>query len=72
MTQVKLLKITEVQERVNLTRSHIYRLMATGDFPQPLKFGRASRWRSDELDTWVTADHPRRTHAPKAAVYSVP
>ena len=59
MTQVRLLRISDVQQRVNLTRSHIYRLMATGDFPQPLKFGRASRWRSDELDAWVEADHPR-------------
>ena len=68
MTEVRLLKFSEVQELVNLSRSHIHRLMATGYFPRPIKIGRASRWRSDEIEAWITADHPRGKFAPKVTV----
>ncbi len=68
MTEVRLLKFSEVQELVNLSRSHIHRLMATGDFPRPIKIGRASRWRSDEIEAWITADHPRGKFTPKVTV----
>ena len=44
----------QVQEKVQLTRSSIYRLMRQGRFPLPLKIGpSAVRWRSDELSAWL-------------------
>ena len=58
MTDIRLLNFKQVQEKVNLTRGHIYRLINQDKFP-PIKIGRASRWRSDEIDNWVLGDHPR-------------
>ena len=50
----ELLSRPEVERRVNLTTSTIYRLMRSGRFPLPLKVGpQAVRWRSDELSAWI-------------------
>ena len=68
MTDIRLLKFAEVQERVNLPKSQIYRLIGKGEFPAPLKFGKASRWRSDEIHSWIISDHhPRELSRPKNA-----
>lgn len=60
MSDLRLLKLSEVIDQVNLSRAHLYNLVAQGNFPAPLKFGKLSRWRSDEVDAWITSDaHPR-------------
>ena len=57
----RLLTRSEVERRVHLTTSSIYRLMRRGEFPLPLKIGPAAvRWRSDELEIWLDA-RPRAT-----------
>ena len=58
--EVRLLQIEEVSKRVGFSKSQIYRLIAAGQFPAPLKVSaRAVRWRSDEIDEYVMGDHPR-------------
>jgi predicted DNA-binding transcriptional regulator AlpA len=34
---------------------------AAGRIPQPMRFGRLTRWRTDELRAWVIAGCPKRT-----------
>jgi predicted DNA-binding transcriptional regulator AlpA len=46
------LTVKEVAERLHVCRASIY-LWLRQDFPQPRKFGRASRWSSLELDEWL-------------------
>jgi len=46
-------RLTEVLRRVGLSKPKIYRLMREDNFPRPRKVGRASLWRSDELDAWI-------------------
>lgn len=49
-----LLRLPEVCRRVALSRSEVYRRVAAGDFPAPVKLGeRASAWNSAEIDAWV-------------------
>ena len=36
-------------------RSWIYKEIASGKFPAPIKIGRASAWDSSELDAWFEA-----------------
>ena len=48
-----LLRIKQVQYQTGLARSTIYKLMAQGDFPQPVKITpKASAWVSTEVDDW--------------------
>jgi excisionase family DNA binding protein len=48
----RFLTVKEVAERLHVCRASIY-LWLRGDFPQPLKFGRSSRWRAAELEEWI-------------------
>ena len=54
-----LLTRTEVEERIRLGRSALYRMLSTGQFPRPLRIGpRAVRWRASEVDRWLQ-ERPR-------------
>ena len=57
----RLLNRAEVERRVGLRRSALYRLMRAGQFPEPLRIGpRAVRWPSSEIEEWL-ASRPRAT-----------
>ena len=63
----KLLTRAEVETRVGLKRSSIYREMRAGRFPLPLKIGeRAVRWPASEIEDWL-ASRPRATGESAAA-----
>lgn len=49
-------RLPRVKARTGLCRSDIYRRIAAGDFPAPIKLGlRASAWNAAEVDSWITA-----------------
>ena len=57
----RLLSRQEVEKRVGLARSSIYRAMRLGLFPLPIKVGqRAVRWPSSEIEAWLS-ERPRAT-----------
>ena len=50
----KLLRLTDVEKRVALKRTAIYRWIALGDFPKPVRMGpRSSRWRESAISDWI-------------------
>jgi len=54
MSDDRLLRFPEVQERVGLSRTHIWRLERTGEFPQRVKLGpRCVAWRASEIEAWI-------------------
>ena len=57
----RLLTRTEVEALIRMSRSAIYRLMRTGQFPEPLRIGpRAVRWKRSEVEHWLES-RPRAT-----------
>lgn len=47
-------RLPQVKGRTGLSRSELYRRIAAGDFPQPVKLGeRASAWNASEVDRWI-------------------
>lgn len=49
-----LLRLPDVMRRVGLSRSELYRRIASGEFPRPVKLGaRASGWVEAEVTAWV-------------------
>lgn len=51
---IRLIRMKEVQRRVGLGRSTIYRWMAEGRFPKPVQLGgHAVAWPESEIDTWI-------------------
>lgn len=49
-----LLRLREVTRRTALSRSAVYRAIAAGTFPAPVKLGeRASAWNAAEVTRWI-------------------
>lgn len=47
-------RLPQVRARTGLSRSEIYRRIALGEFPAPIKLGlRASAWSKQEIDAWI-------------------
>ena len=52
----RLIRLPEVQHRVGLGRSTIYRWMSEGKFPKPVQLGgHAVAWYEDDLNEWINA-----------------
>ena len=50
----RLIRLPEVQHRVGLGRSTIYRWMAEGKFPRPVQLGGYSvAWQELEVEEWI-------------------
>jgi prophage regulatory protein len=50
----RLIRLKEVQHRVGLGRSTIYRWMAEGKFPKPVQLGGSTvAWSEREVDRWI-------------------
>ena len=51
----RLLRLKEVVQMVGLSRTSIYRLVDSGDFPHPIRVGpRAVRWRLRDIEQWIS------------------
>jgi predicted DNA-binding transcriptional regulator AlpA len=50
-----LIRLADVVRIVGLRKSQIYKLISLGQFPLPVKIGRASRWSAAEITEWVEA-----------------
>ena len=52
----RLLRLTDVRERVPYSRSTIYKLISQGEFPKPISIGeRAVAWLESDIDAWIEA-----------------
>ena len=50
---MQFLRVRQVTERTGLSRSTIYALAKSGQFPTPIKIGqRASAWLASDVDDW--------------------
>lgn len=58
-----LIKLPEVCRQAGLGKSAIYEMIAAGEFPQPIKLGRFSRWSQKEVQAWVEEQKAARKAA---------
>ena len=50
------LRRRQVESRTGLARSTLYRKVAEGTFPKPMRLGpRSVGWLADEIETWIAA-----------------
>lgn len=51
---MKLIRLTQVMECTGLARSTVYKFIAEGDFPKPVKLGvRVAAWVEAEVLAWI-------------------
>ena len=60
---IRLITLDAVVEIVQLSRSCIYRDVADGNFPRPLKLGSSSRWVASEVHAWFRKKIAERDEA---------
>lgn len=61
----RLIRLKEVQHRVGLGRSTIYRWMAEGKFPKPVQLGGFTvAWPEHEIVEWIAGQMGRRDRGP--------
>ena len=53
--KIHALSLIQVVALTNLSKAHIYALIARGEFPQPAKIGRKSIWDAREIERWLEA-----------------
>lgn len=58
----RLLTVHETAQQLSLSTRTIWKLVATGDFPQPLRIGGARRWRESDLTRYVERLTAARDH----------
>jgi len=62
--QVRLIPLKpDVQSRTCLGKTRIYELIATGDFPQPVRLGRRVAFVEQEIDMWILTRMSERVKA---------
>ncbi len=50
----KALRLQKVAEKTGLSKTHLYRLVQAGKFPQPIKLSeRVSAWDEAAIDAWL-------------------
>lgn len=49
----RLIRIKDIVQRTSISRSQIYLLAKSSDFPKPIKLGTSSFWILSEVDEWI-------------------
>lgn len=49
----KLLRLPQVMDRVGLKKTKVYEMIKEGNFPEPIKAGRASLWSEEKVEQWI-------------------
>ena len=58
---IRFIRMPELIHKVGLSRSQIYRLVSTGNFPEQRKVGsKVSVWVESEIDAWMAQQEPHR------------
>lgn len=55
-----LLSATETARQLGVARSTLYEWSSSGRVPAPIRIGRRTLWRADDLRAWVDAGCPGR------------
>jgi prophage regulatory protein len=58
----ELAPVGEVETMTSVKKTKIYQMCAAGDFPPPIKIGRASRWLISDVREWIE-EQARVAHA---------
>jgi prophage regulatory protein len=49
---MKFMRLKDLSDMTNFSRSFIYKLISTRQFPPPIKIGHASVWLEEDINDW--------------------
>ena len=56
---IELISISQVCNKLEMSKSSIYNLIRDDGFPHPVKIGKASRWVRSAIEEWLRARIPK-------------
>lgn len=60
--ELRILRLSDVEQKSGFKRAHIYNLMSQGKFPKSVRLGvRAVGWDAAEIDRWIAERLQHRT-----------
>ena len=68
----RVLGMGQVIEKCHFSRRKIYLMIAAGQFPQPVKFGKATRWRESVIDQWIAETMDKGSERYAAVIVASP
>jgi len=49
----RLLKVSDVQAVLQLSRSAVYAAIRCGELPKPIKIGKSARWKASQIESLI-------------------
>lgn len=53
-----LLTITDIMKMLRVSKATVYNLIKRGQIPSPIKIGGGTRWRNNDIESYITALEP--------------
>ena len=57
---MELLTVKDVSARLRISPRQVWKLLASGRIPEPVRLSRSVRWRESDIDEWVRLGCPSR------------
>ncbi len=57
---MELLTVKDVAARLRISQRQVWKLLASGRIPAPVRLSRSVRWRAEDIDDWVRMGCPSR------------
>lgn len=54
----KLISVQELSSMLGMSKRTVWRLLSAGQVPQPVRIGRNTRWRLDQVCQWIDSGCP--------------
>ena len=68
MTEIRLITAEELARMLNVSTRTLWRLLAKGELPEPVRLGGSTRWRSEEVSRWIDEGCPALASSKNGAV----
>jgi excisionase family DNA binding protein len=49
----RMIDVKEVATILKVSKRTVWRLVASGELPQPIRFGRNVRWKLEDVEAWI-------------------
>jgi predicted DNA-binding transcriptional regulator AlpA len=59
-TTPQLVSIAYLSAMLDISRSKLFDMRASGQLPRAIKIGRLTRWRLSDIEAWINAGCPRQ------------
>lgn len=55
---MELLNVKDVSARLRISQRQVWKLLASGRIPEPVRLSRSVRWRADDIDEFIRLGCP--------------